>query len=463
MLFSSGGLDSSTAFQVISLLKSLARSHSTTIVASLHTPSMKIYELFDEIILLARGGQLIFSGSRIGALKFFARLGFKCPNFQCPADYFIEILSDQENCSKLVQAFRRRQSRRIDRVDDFNRAADRPNSRGSLADEFPAVPLPESGRLLKPSTDQPYFHQVRWLAHRNFLQFQHQRANLALRIAQYFILSFFVGLLYYQCGIGQNSIYGRLAFVFFILSMSSLMIIVNSVMAINEERQLFDREHAIHLYRVSAYFLTKAFFHVETPLQFPLTIILGLPGYYLIGLQTEPAKVATFILILFLFTLSNSSLAFILAASTSSPLLSIILTPLVVVPSMVTCGFFINLASLPPWIQWFPYISPFYYAFLALLNNEFQGLKLICERDDEFIPAFAFDQEYKYCPFQDGESVIDLFGLPRHSITLDAMAILALAIFYRILAYFVLRFRVDQQPFSMKLFKRICCGQRRSK
>lgn len=48
------GLDSTTALQVIQLLKKLANA-GRTIVSTIHQPSSEIFDQFDKLILLVRG------------------------------------------------------------------------------------------------------------------------------------------------------------------------------------------------------------------------------------------------------------------------------------------------------------------------------------------------------------------------------------------------------------------------
>jgi ABC-type multidrug transport system ATPase subunit len=80
---------------VIRTLRELAKT-GRTIVSTIHQPSSDVFHMFDDLLLLAEG-RVIYQGEGSGAIPYFSKLDFKCPNFVNPADFlFMAVLNNEE-------------------------------------------------------------------------------------------------------------------------------------------------------------------------------------------------------------------------------------------------------------------------------------------------------------------------------------------------------------------------------
>lgn len=88
------GLDSFTATAVMESLGDLARKENRTVVSTIHQPNTDIFEMFDRLVLLAKGKIIYFNKAEL-AVDFFDKLGYKCPELSNPCDYFMTMMSKE--------------------------------------------------------------------------------------------------------------------------------------------------------------------------------------------------------------------------------------------------------------------------------------------------------------------------------------------------------------------------------
>lgn len=50
-----------------------------TVAAVIHSPSEKAFDTFDDLMLLGKGGRVVYFGKREGAEEYFKSIGFYRP------------------------------------------------------------------------------------------------------------------------------------------------------------------------------------------------------------------------------------------------------------------------------------------------------------------------------------------------------------------------------------------------
>ena len=90
-----------SAANVISVLQSLARdpTNPTTVIASIHQPSSRLYQFFDTVLLLSEGKPIYFGPGGAAPASHFASKGRPCPEGYNIADHLLEIASGGLNDS----------------------------------------------------------------------------------------------------------------------------------------------------------------------------------------------------------------------------------------------------------------------------------------------------------------------------------------------------------------------------
>ncbi|CAN0100436.1 unnamed protein product [Scytosiphon promiscuus] len=100
------GLDATSASEIMALLRRLASETGVIIITSVHQPSSRVFENFDQVILLTMGRTAYF-GPAVDGLEHFRRLGHEPTGLVNPAEYLLEItnsdFSDAADVKRLTE------------------------------------------------------------------------------------------------------------------------------------------------------------------------------------------------------------------------------------------------------------------------------------------------------------------------------------------------------------------------
>lgn len=79
------GLDDLSGSQCVELLRRLAHG-GRTVICSIHTPSAKMFEMFDHIYVVSNG-QCVYQGEGQNIVPYMEAIGVRCPKTYNPADF----------------------------------------------------------------------------------------------------------------------------------------------------------------------------------------------------------------------------------------------------------------------------------------------------------------------------------------------------------------------------------------
>ncbi|XP_009702580.1 PREDICTED: ATP-binding cassette sub-family G member 8, partial [Cariama cristata] len=116
------GLDSFTAHNLVITLSRLARGNRLVLL-SLHQPRSDIFQLFD-LVLLMTSGVTVYSGTARDMVQYFTELGYPCPRYSNPADFYVDLTSiDKQTAEKEMESRKRANTLAnlfLEKVKDFD-------------------------------------------------------------------------------------------------------------------------------------------------------------------------------------------------------------------------------------------------------------------------------------------------------------------------------------------------------
>ncbi|KXS15543.1 hypothetical protein M427DRAFT_32237 [Gonapodya prolifera JEL478] len=346
------GLDSFTAFSVVELLKHLS-STGRTIVTTIHQPSSEIFQLFDDVLVLAQGS-VLYHGPMSHVVPYFSKHGFECPQYSNPADFlFMSVLNpklDPSPVPGLVAAFK------ADSLyEEVARAIDKP-ARGGISKD-----------VLKQQAG--FGTQFSFLYMRAFRNATRNKLMLRARAGQVIFLNVLIGLIYLNIP-GRD----RAGLLFF-LSVANLLTAMLNVLAIFAlERTVFEREHGAGYYGLPSYFLSKI--SVELPYQIILPFIGTTISYWMAGFQRTGEHYIVAVLYCILMSLCGFALGILFGSIFPSIEIALAIVPMVFMPLLLFTGLLVNNSTIPPYLDWLKWLAPTKYGFEGLFQNEFSTLLL---------------------------------------------------------------------------------------
>jgi EPP (Eye Pigment Precursor) family transporter len=409
------GLDSAMAASVMELLGRLARQ-GRTVVCTVHQPSSQVFASFDQLLLLAGGNVAYLGPARGQAKRYFANQGFPCPEDFNPADHLVSLLA--------VAPGREAEDRK--RVQALG-SAFQASEEGGGVEEAVQRELEAAGDL-ELDAASPYLaswgQQLGALAWRNGITTVRDPLVAKVRIIQAVVIAVILGVVYFGQNLDQKGIQNINGVLFLLLtnvSFGNLLSVVNVFCA---ELPIFRREHYSGLYRIDVYFIAKQM--IDLPLFVMEPLIITTILYWMAGLNPDPVRFLTACGIVLLVVQAVLSVGYLLSCACPSVDLALTLGPVIVIPFMLFGGFYLNAGSIPAWLDWFKYISWFFYSFEALMGNQWNGVEKI-----------ACPEARSGC-LASGEEVLLQLSLRGDRLAWDLGMLLLLATALRLAAYLAL-------------------------
>lgn len=415
------GLDASSAFQLVRTLKGLALK-GRTVVVTIHQPRNEIWDLFDGLIVLARGSP-VYSGPVRDCLPWFADLGFELPGFVNPAEFVIDIAAVDNRTPELEEE----SAARVKRLMDAWAA--------EAEKVFPPVEKGDDDRTrshhgaIKTST--PFLRQLTVLSDRSFKVTYRDPMGMAAALLEAILMGLVNGYIFYDLSRDQAGIRSREGALYTAAALQGYLFLVFEVYRLVNDIPTFDREHSEGCADPLPFMLSRRLSRLFTE-DFPVPFLFSVIFYFMAGFDRDPSKFFVF----FSIVLINQYIAVTcamtcVAASRNFPGASLI-SNLVYTLQSVACGYFIQSNTIPVYVRWLKYVAYCYYAVGALFANEFQDSFYDCP-----VAGGASNPE---CAPYTGRYIMDSLGFPQDWVTRPIIILVAFVVFFYTLAWVGLKF-----------------------
>ena len=245
------GLDSQSAFNIVRFLRKLAGA-GQAILCTIHQPNASLFENFDRLLLLQRGGECVYFGD-IGKdanvlIDYFHRHGADCPSDANPAEWMLdaigagqaprignkdwaEIWRDSEECEATKEAIVAIKAERMQAI-------------GSL----PKVEPKEYAT--------PLWHQIKLVQNRAHKSFWRSPNYGFTRFFNHVAIALLTGLMFLQLDDSRTSLQYRI-FVIFQVTVLPALILAQVQPMYDLNRLIYYREAASKTYKQLPFALSQ--------------------------------------------------------------------------------------------------------------------------------------------------------------------------------------------------------------
>ncbi|CZR61096.1 protein SNQ2 [Phialocephala subalpina] len=369
------GLDSQSAFNIVRFLKKLA-SAGQAILCTIHQPNAALFENFDRLLLLQRGGQTVYFGD-IGKdacvlLDYLRRHGADCPPDANPAEYMLDAIGAG-------------QAPRVGNRDWAEIFADSPE----LANIKDRISQLKTERLAAVGSNfknderefaTPLSHQLKVVQKRTNLAFWRSPNYGFTRLFNHVIIALLTGLAYLNLNDSRQSLQYRV-FVIFQVTVLPALILAQVEPKYAMSRMIYYREASSKMYGQFAF--ASSLVVAEMPYSILCAVGFFLPLYYMPGFQHGTSRAGYQFLMVLITELFSVTLGQMVAAITPSPFISALLNPFIIITFALFCGVTIPKPQIPKfWRAWLYQLDPFTRLIGGMVVTELHGREVTCSTNE---------------------------------------------------------------------------------
>ncbi|KAH7235656.1 ABC-2 type transporter-domain-containing protein [Fusarium tricinctum] len=380
------GLDSQTSWAILDLLEKLTNA-GQAILCTIHQPSAMLFQRFDRLLFLAKGGKTVYFGD-IGEnaktmISYFERLsGHTCPPEANPAEWMLEVIGAAPGSHT--------------DLDWFQSWRESPEYHAVLA-ELERIKQEKQGVEDTGVDDGSYREfaapmtvQFKEVLYRVFQQYWRMPVYIYSKAALCSLVALFIGFVFFNA---PNSIQGLQNQMFAIFNLLTVFgqLVQQSMPQFVIQRSLYEvRERPSKVYSWKIFMLAQII--VELPWNSLMAVIMYFAWYYPVGLYNNASDAgqttergALMFLLLLAFLIFTATFSTMIIAGFETPEGGANVANLLFMLCLIFCGVLATKESLPRFWIFMYYVSPFTYIVGGMLATGVANTDVICAAN-ELVP-----------------------------------------------------------------------------
>lgn len=406
-----------------------------TVVCSIHTPSAKIFEMFDHVYVVANG-QCIYQGEGSNIVPYVEAVGLRCPSNYNPADFIIELASGEYGTGYIAPMVEMVDNGRVinwqPSSDNQDRYVKVYNFKNNIfkSQEIPSIEEGINSNNLKFKCSS--WEQFKILFRRSNLQIYRNKSYLAIRLYMHVFLGFLIGGLFYQMGNDASKTLFNFGFCFTVIIAFMYIPMMPVLLEFPTQVQLLKREHFNRWYRCNPYFF--AMMLAKLPMQLLNTFLYLTITYVITDQPLEIFRILLFFLITILTSLTSESFGLLISARLSV-INGVFIGPVCAVPLMLLSVYGIGTGqtSIPIFIRCIMSLNYLRYGLEGIVQSiyGFDRGDMSCPEDENF------------CPYKKPIYLLKNMGFENLSVNISIAALISFYIIFNLMAIMLIKNRLS--------------------
>ncbi|GAA6000108.1 hypothetical protein JCM10207_006055 [Rhodosporidiobolus poonsookiae] len=372
------GLDSQSSWSIMMLLRKLA-DHGQAILATIHQPSSELFQVFDRLLLLQKGGKVVYFGdigenSKTLLEYFHARTDKRCEEQDNPAEYILDVIgagaaakadkdwsqlwNESDNAKKVQEE-----------IDHYH---DEKKNEASQADESPDSGLGYAA---------PLGQQFWIVTARVFQHYNRDPTYVMSKVMLNIVAGLFIGFSFWKAPTAQSGLQDRLFGVFMAVVLSAPLSQQLQPKFLGLRQLYIARESPSRMYSWPIFVISSIL--VEIPWNILSGTLFWCCWYFTVGFPRSTNRAGYAWLMHMFFevyfpTFAQAVAAFSPTAMAASVLFSTLFSFVIIFNGVVQ-----PVSQLPYfWRSWMYRLTPFTYLIEGLVSNALGGIQLHCTQSE---------------------------------------------------------------------------------